>query len=791
LVDLRKRCRPGQRLVHAVFLFLALMLAAQRTAAQPQPTISRVRIVGNQRVEEDAIRIHLTAQPGQPLNDAVVDQDVKAVYRMGFFTDVHASVERQGGQAILTYHVKERPLITDVRTEGMSEIKPTADEVVGAIKLHSGVIEDPQLVQSSIQALRSVYQSKGYLDADITFRTVPGANNTAVGVFHVSEGPLVEVSAIKFVGNKTFSDSRLRGLMETRKHNILSRFFNTGTLDRAKLQDDVDRITAFYYNHGYLQVHIGDPAISRHGNSIVVTVTIDEGSVFTVGKVGVGGDLKFPKSDLTSKLTLKPHKVFSGADMEHDVLTLSDFYSDRGYAFVNVDPRTQVDPVGHRVDVTYAITPGNEVLIDRIKISGNTKTSDKVIRREIKVQEQEPYSASKIQISKQRLDSLGYFQSVRLSTEPARQPDKINLDVNVQEGNTASFQVGGGYDSASSLFGTFLLQNTNLFGGGESASFSAEIGFLFENLSVSYTEPWFLDMPLAVSLQGFDNQLYLFSFNQSEIGFLLNSGYPLADLGLRKLGPFSLEHITAGLGYQFESVGISNLSPFTTFDIQNAKGTSRVSEFLPSIRRFTIDDPRDPRSGSVQSLDLELAGLGGTPFIKGVLHGHWFFPFIKNPRFGEWVYSPSFTLGYGTELETGNGGNLPLYERFFPGGLNGQGQVRGYEIYSLGPQVTLFNQFGQPFGVEQVGGSKELLFSQQIGFPILDALGLRGNVFFDAGNSFLARESITFSGLQYAWGVGLFWKSPFGPINVDIAKPINRRPNDQHTVFDFGAGAPL
>ena len=202
--------------------------------------------------------------------------------------------------------------------------------------------------------------------------------------------------------------------METRKHNILSRFFNTGTLDRAKLQSDVDRLTAFYYNHGYLQVHIGDPVIDRHGNSIIVTVTIDEGPVFTVGKVGLAGDLKFPKDELTSKLTLKPKKVFSGADMEHDVLTLSDFYSDRGYAFVNVDPRTRVDPVAHRVDITYAVTPGNEVLIDRIKISGNTKTSDKVIRREIRVQEQEPYSASKIQASKQRLDSLGYFQSVRV-----------------------------------------------------------------------------------------------------------------------------------------------------------------------------------------------------------------------------------------------------------------------------------------------------------------------------------------------------------------------------------------
>jgi outer membrane protein insertion porin family len=169
LVDLRKRCRPGERVVHAIFLLLALIVAAQRIRAQPPPTISRVRIVGNQRVEEDAIRIHISAQPGQPLNDAVVDQDVKAIYRMGFFTDVHATVDQAGGQAILTYHVKERPLITDVRTEGMSEIKPTADEVVGAIKLHSGVIEDPQLVQSSIQALRQVYQSKGYLDANFTF----------------------------------------------------------------------------------------------------------------------------------------------------------------------------------------------------------------------------------------------------------------------------------------------------------------------------------------------------------------------------------------------------------------------------------------------------------------------------------------------------------------------------------------------------------------------------------------------------------------------------------------------
>jgi outer membrane protein insertion porin family len=792
VVELRRRRRFGARWAHAALLLVALMLAAVPALAQPAaPVISQIRIVGNQRVEEDAIRVHVSAQPGHPLDPATVDRDVKAIYRMGFFDRVNAAVEQRGGQSILVYRVKERPLVTDVRLEGMKNIKPTSDEAVAAVKLHSGAILNPQAVQATERALKQVYEAKGYLDATVSFSTVAQPNNTAVGIFRITEGPLVQITAVNFVGNKEFSARKLRTLMETRPHNLLSRFFGTGVLDRTKLQEDVDRLTAFYYNHGYLQVHIGDPIVTRHDNSLTVTVTINEGPVFKVGTVDVAGDLKFPKKTLLEKLTLKPKDTFSGADMEHDVLTLSDFYSDRGYAFVNVDPRTAVDPSAHVVNITYAVTPGNEVLVDRIRISGNTKTSDKVIRREMQIQEQEPYSASKIQQSKMRLDRLGFFQSVRISTSPANQPDKIDLDVNVQEGNTASFQVGGGYDSYSSVFGTFLLQNTNLFGGGEAAALSAEIGFLFENFSVSYTEPWFLDMPLSVSIQGFDNQLFLFSFDQSEAGFMINSGYPLADLGLRRIGPFSLENISASLGYQFESVGITGLAPFTTFDIQRAKGFTRVSEILPSIHRFTVDNPVDPRSGSVQSLDMEVAGLGGTPFIKGVAHGHWFIPFIKSPTFGEWVWSPAITFGIGTQLSGGTGGELPLYERFFPGGLNGQGQVRGYQIYSLGPQVTEFNQFGQPFAVEQVGGSKELLFSQQVNFPLIEALGLRGQIFLDAGNSFRLRDSLSLDALQYAWGVGLFWKSPFGPINVDIARPINPRPNDLHIAFDFGAGAPL
>jgi outer membrane protein assembly factor BamA len=294
-----------------------------------------------------------------------------------------------------------------------------------------------------------------------------------------------------------------------------------------------------------------------------------------------------------------------------------------------------------------------------------------------------------------------------------------------------------------------------------------------------------------VNLQLFLNKLFLFSFDQTNAGFAITTGYPLTELGLKKIGPLPLDNVVAGLGYQYESVGIGGLSEFTTFDIARYKGYTRVSEFLPSLKRFTVDNPTDPRSGSVQTFNLEVAGLGGQPFIRGVLHSRFFIPYIKSPRWGEWVFSPGLTYGLGSSLKAGARGELPLYERFFPGGVGGEGDVRGYGLYSLGPQITLFDQLGSPIAVEQVGGSQELLLSGETTFPIWSSIGLRGVAFIDAGNAFRLRDSITLDKLQAAYGIGVRWKSPFGPIGIDIARPINPRFNDQNTVFDVGAGAPL
>ena len=772
---------------------LILLGGAVAHAQAPQPVISKIEIVGNQRVEEDAIRIHITQQVGQPLDQNAVTADIKAIDRLGFFDDVTAHVVQQGNQSVLVYRVHERPQITDVRFYGMKAIRSNDDKIVAATKVHPGTILDPVAVKETINAVTAAYADKGYTDAKVTFKPILQPDNTAFGEFDVVEGPKVEITKIEFVGNHAFSATVLKTNMETKTYSkLLSWFTGWGALDQKRMQEDVDRLTAFYYDNGYLNVQIAQPQVVRSGSNITIVITIDEGTPYRVGRLDITGNLKFPRRELRRLLTMKPGQLFRGSSLQRQVLALSDFYSNRGYAYVNVDPRTQLLHTTKRVNVVFVINPGHEVLIDRVNISGNTKTSDKVIRREVQVQEQEPYSAEEIRDSKVRLDRLGFFSDTRITTTPSTHPDKINLDVNVAEANTASFQVAGGFDSYQSLFGNFTLGNTNLFGGGESLVANAQVGFLFQNYSISYTEPWFLDIPLGVGLQLFDNKTFLLSFNQSSAGLTVNSTYPLTELGFKKLGPFSLKDISAGVGYSFQSIGITGLNQLTTFQIARYRGYTQTSEITPTIRRFTVDNPVDPRSGTVESLSTQFGGIGGgNQFIKGVAHFRYFYPFLKSQTLGTFVLSQGVTFGIGTNLASGTGGELPLYERFFPGGVGGPGDVRGYQLYSLGPQVTLFAQNGTPLSVQNIGGSKELLFSNEITFPILSGLGIRGVIFTDAGQSFRLKDSLDIAHLQAAAGIGLRWKSPFGPLAVDIAFPLNPRPADQNTVFEVGAGSPL
>ena len=570
---------------------LALVLGAVRARAQPTgPTVSKIFIEGNQRVEDDAIRVHIQSRPGEPLDEGLVDQDIKAIYKMGFFDQVTADVQRHANGVTLVYHVVERPMVTEVRLQGMNQVRKTDDKVVEATKLHSGSILDPEREQETIKGLKKVYEDKGYLDATITFESIPKPDNQAIAVFNINEGAVVHITAIDFVGNHAYTARQLRAVIETATHNLLSFFTGTGVLDHKKLDEDVDRLTAFYYDRGYLNVRVSEPMVTRKASGLTVTYNIDEGRPYTVGEIEISGELKSPVSELRDRLTLKSGELFRGSTLQHDVLTLSDFYSNRGYAFVNVDPRTQLDPANHVIAVTFAINPGHLVLVDRIRISGNTKTSDKVIRREMRIQEQEPYSAEEIRDSKSRLDRLGFFDETRIATTPGNRPDRIDLGVDVHEANTGSFQAAGGFSTASSVFGDFRIGNTNLFGGGQAILLDATVGFLFQNYSISYTEPYFLDIPLTAGLELYDSTIDFQEFNRTAAGFSVRTLYPFTELGLKKIGPLSMDNVSAGLQYRFESVGITGItSPLTVFDIRRYKGYTQTSEIAPSIRRFSVN----------------------------------------------------------------------------------------------------------------------------------------------------------------------------------------------------------
>ena len=322
------------------------------------------------------------------------------------------------------------------------------------------------------------------------------------------------------------------------------------------------------------------------------------------------------------------------------------------------------------------------------------------------------------------------------------------------------------------MFGHFQLGNTNLFGGGEAVLLSAQVGFLFQNYTASYTEPWFLDIPLAVSLSVFDSKTDLFTFHQNAAGGAINSELSAGRAGLQEHRPLLAQDVRAGLGYQFESVGIGGLSPFTTFQIARFKGYTKVSELMPSIRRSTVDNPIDPRSGSIESLNVEFAGIGpGTAFIKAMAHARFFYTFIKSPTFGQWVFSPGVTYGIGTTLSQGAWRRASALRAILSRRRRRSGRCSRLSTLFVGPRGSVAESVRQRRSqIENIGGSKELLLDGEITFPILSGLGIRGVVFADAGQAYRLSDSVTLSSLQAAYGIGIRWRSPFGPLAVDVAR---------------------
>jgi outer membrane protein insertion porin family len=801
--------------VSAIVLLLTVhaQAAAPETAAPPsaaaapsEPLIAEVKVGGNDRVEEEAIRVYLTSRAGTPLNPAAVDQDVRAIHKMGFFKDVEARVTEENGKTILTYWVTERPLIREVHTEGNKGL--SKEDLENALKVHPRTILNPVKLRAGVENAKKEYEKKGFLDVDITYRTEETTAGEVILTFSVNENEKIRIKEVIFEGNKAFPSDRLASIISTRKKNFLSRFLNTGVLNRDALKTDVERLTAWYYDNGYINVRIDEPKVERKEDGMYVTMRIDEGEQFMMGDVAFAGEVPGGEEAAKRSVGLEKGTVFKASMLRDDVFRLTGFFSDQGYAFVNVEPETSVHPETKTVDITYRVDKGPEVFIDRIEVAGNTKTRDKVIRRELRVQEQSIFTATGLQYSKERVQRLGFFEDVNVTTKRGARNDLLNVLVDVKEAQTGAFSVGAGFNSSTSIIASARVQENNLMGRGQQLTIGASIGTRYRNSILSFTDPYAFDTPFMLGMDLFDWQFAFEDFDRSGTGGTARVFYPLTALGYDSLWGFPLEDVRLGMQYQLERARISNFDPITPAAIRAERGSHTTGTVTPTLLRNTLNHPFDPTGGSMQQLSLGYAGLGGsTDYKKAELEARFFIPVYRSPKFGQFTWMTGGFLGYGvgdidfhergpiaTEDTEILNNDLPLFDRYFPGGIN---SIRGFGERSLGPRekvTVVIDDPDAPTGKSlktyhrPIGGSEQLVLNNEINFPIVQQLNLKGVVFSDIGNAFTRKQGIDVADFRYSVGAGVRWRSPFGPIRIELGRALNAKSDERTSTIHFSFG---
>jgi len=769
------------------FLFLSEPSVAQ---GQEKVQLKEVRVQGNLRVEEDGIRLHLKIRPGDFFDPATVDQDVKSIYRMGFFDDVRADLSPDG---VLTYFVKEKPYVREVKIQGNAQL--TKEKIETAMGIGPRTILDRDKVAEGVERVKKLYSEQGYLNARVDFAISLVENNQAIVQLDIAEGSRLLIQKVSFEGNRAFPDSELKGLMATKEKWFLSFLTNRGVLDRDILTNDLAIVSSYYYDHGYINHKVDDPVILKQRDGIEVVIRIEEGDAYRVGRVEIGGELITDAETLLKKMQLTTGQIFRGSRLRADISTISDLYSDKGFAFVQVEPVTKVNGEEKNVDVALVVTRGPPVYFNRIMVAGNTKTRDKVVRREMEVVEQELFSGDKIKKSRNALQRSGYFEDVQLATKKTDQGDSVDLSVEVKEGPTGTFSVGAGYSSGDSFIFNTSVSERNLFGRGQSVNASFDLGTTRQDFVLSFTEPYLYDSPLTLGVDGFNTRREYSDFTSRKTGLGARTSYPLKRLDLpyfkRPSGngndgknegdylPF-IEYSRGGVGYELTREKIGGIGSTTAASIRDEKGSSWTSSLAPNLSYDSRDHFFNPTEGTSAGFFVKYAGLGGdNNFLKGDARGRWHYPVLKDPDWGgTYTVALGGALGYGIGLKERFNGkkDLPLFERYFTGGMS---SVRGFKERSLGPKEA----------GDIIGGDKLAVLSAEMLFPIMEQYGLRGVAFFDMGQAFRKSDNLfDFAEFRRSIGVGGRWLSPFGPLRVELGFPLNKKSGDDTSVVGFSLG---
>jgi len=765
------------------------LTAAEASAPVPETgPITKINIQGNRRVEGDAIRAAIPMKAGDAFDKRKLKEALLAVWKMGYFNDVKIDVSPVRPPATgyqLTILVSEKPAIREIKLEGNEEL--SRDDLKDTIEAKQYQILDAEAVRRSAKKMQEKYVEKGYFLAEVTWRFDVLPNNEVDVVFVINEHAKVTVKEIRFVGNRAISSDDLKGAMITQEGSFWSFLTSAGTYREDAFARDEYVLQGLYYDRGYLYVKFGKAAIelSPDRRFIFITIPIEEGDPYDIGKIDATGDLLEPKEKLLSLVETKPGRRFSKTILQRDLQVLADVYKDKGYAYANVTPDTDVHSENKVVDINYSFQKGALVTIEKIEVVGNNKTRDKVIRRELRINEGDLYNGTAIRFSKARVTALGYFDSVEINSRRGSSDDKMILEVTVKEKLTGTFQLGFGFTGGESFFGQAQLSQNNLLGYGHTASLSFQISSLRQLFQLSYLDPYFFDTAWTASVDLYRSELLFSGFDRRAIGGALTAGYEIFE-DFRFFGTYTLE------GVDVIPTGTSALQ------LRNQFTAGRTSSLRFSFNYDKRDNRLFPTNGHLESASAEFASslLGS----QNLFQRYRLIERRYKPLFWGLVAKVNLSLGYIRATDPVNR-PVSISEKFFAGGIN---SIRGYTLRSISPTKKILASREPDAGVLDyaVGGNKELITNWEIEFPIVESAGIRGVLFYDMGNVFAEDEDFFQShqrpdangngtlplGMFHSTGFGVRWFSPLGPLRFEIGFPLTRRPVDDAYLFEFTIG---
>ncbi len=742
--------------VISVIIPIFLIVFPYIAYTQNAPLVNAIEIRGLKRTDEGAIRRRLSQKIGQPLSQKDISNDIKSIFEMGYFEDVRVETEPFEGGLKLIYILKEKPAIVKVQFSGNKEFDD--EKLKEQITIIPGAIADVTLIQRNVASLKAFYEKEGYYLANIVPIVKRLTPDEATLTFFIQEGEKIKIDKIIFEGNKQIDDGDIKDVMDTRSWWIFSYFTKSGYYRKDVLESDINKIKNLYYDNGFLNVVVSKPVVilDRKKKKLTIKIKIKEGPQYRISSIKLKGQAPSEEKKLKEFIKLKKGEIFSKKKLRETIEDITNYYSEHGYAMASVEPDIRTNEKDKTAQIILNIDKGHIFRVGRIEISGNTRTLDKVIRREIRLDEGDIFNSKLLKRSYQNINNLNFFEKVDLVPKPRLKDRLVDIDIKVKEKATGFISIGGGYSTVDKFVAMVDITQANLFGTGRYIKLRGELGGSSSFYEFSYRDPWFLDHPISLTLSLYRTTREYVTYDKKATGGSIGFGKRFNDLW------------RAGITYKFERATIENVDADAPSIIKDQVGTNTTSSITPSVTRDSRDNYMDPHTGSRNSLYITYAGLGGTNyFLKSLFDSSWYFPVTKKTtlRFRG-------RLGYATGLFNHD---LPLYERFYVGGLY---TVRGLGFGDGGPK----DENGDP-----IGGTKELIFNLDYTFPLVEELKLKGFVFFDAGRAYGDNETFG-EDLRYTTGAGFKWFSPMGPILIEYGYNIDPREDEDSGKIEFSFG---